>query len=455
MISELRFRGFSEGSVAEEKRRVIVDKMYGRVPNTVPVEVGSVLNGLARRRSLERCGETDFMTVGLCENTGDGQEHPVHTWKHWCDNWNCPVCFSHAAFLAANRISEGFWPVLDRINGELRWGSNRFGARRGEHMTDWARNMGLDGLMGGGLSPSHWTISFSARLEKNKDLGVKRVRRRVNRLLRSWGVGVGGVVIVHLYRLDSVAKKGFDRAKKNGFEGGVWDWARSMGRDFVLEHRVYGPHAHFIGTGWFDTGGLQKYNRGVVMKKINSFGVNRLGQERFFRAVKYALGHACMSFTEGRQGKAYSWVGLFSARYTREVVETEEEPLRCSCCGGRVFAYSGHVLDLAADGETVLGVDLEEFLVRRDTMPDRKELKVVERRFDRFYRDGFMVFPGRSIGIKEPGGCEFCVRILRDVMPGFIDGFRFSRLERGSVVCLSLELSEVLVSRGWARVVKG
>lgn len=304
--------------------------------------------------ALEDCGKVAW--VGVCEHEapGDVASHVRRFGYHNCESLLCPVCFKIAVNRAVGRIMDRL-RFLDGVFNEA--------IGSGGVWSDWAVKHGLDKVRR--LSVSHHVFSVPKSMF-DKDFGELR-SYFCKSILPRFGTAVGGVVVVHQFRLSEACKRLFAEKKKRGLvDGGIFDWVRSMGRDFEALHKRYSPHIHFVGVGRFEASKKIFKKSGWVHKKK---GILR--SEKDIKAcLQYILGHCSVSFREGSQGygQAYSWVGMWHNRVTKKVEEHIESEIALCVCEkkGRIESLPGRVVseEFGSEGEFLL--DWNEVCYSRD-----------------------------------------------------------------------------------------
>ena len=187
--------------------------------------------------------------------------------------------------------------------------------------------------------------------------GLAELRRELYDHLRSAGLRAWAVVF-HPYRVEDWAKAEFAKAKKGGYQGGLWDYIRERGWDrdvSDLNHTgaIYpSPHFHVFGYGYMEQSD-KFYERtgGWVYKNIRTLDTD----EDIYKAIRYALSHGGLILKEkGRQAnQVLTWGGELSYnRFAADKIVISEFA-ECPVCGEPQYMVAPMDLDVVV--ETVDG----------------------------------------------------------------------------------------------------
>jgi hypothetical protein len=106
---------------------------------------------------------------------------------------------------------------------------------------------------------------------------------------------------------------------------------------------IWGPHAHFVGYGYFADSRFILKRTGVFLKVIQDKKDDRRQKRDIVGTLAYELSHVGLWVDgEGEQiGPAYTWVGLMAfCKGGGDVLEKTREPEICEKCGAPVMEYA-------------------------------------------------------------------------------------------------------------------
>jgi len=312
----------------------------GQVSETVPYAPDP-----PKGEQIPYCGR--ITGAAVCEHATleDHGEHRTILYGPHCDRWGCPACYKHPMDRAAQAIGQRMFALVDAFNKEL---GSLYQAGKQARYSQFAIRWGINEFMDHGwrqLKVRH--VVFSPPQDWARDLlrsghrGYDRLKKEAQRQAERIGLGVGGIFIVHPYRLNKQTRRLFARAKDEGFQGGIWDWVRGQGDWW--EYAYLSPHVHFLGVGFFQPSDEFYNETGWTYKtKAPVYGRGKDLIKSIEAVARYIMSHAGAKYNgldTSISGQLISWNGILSNQVARTLKTSIEEEAVCPC-GGKLFRYA-------------------------------------------------------------------------------------------------------------------
>lgn len=320
----------------------------------IPLELIRVGTGKVKVEpdQLGGCGTTRFIV------TCPSKHNPVPMKEH-CNRLACPVCYEAACTAAGKRIAER---TEEAAKARLH--------DRGEKVGD-LKHIVLSLPLFDPENPDLGSSITEADLEAD---GGKKARKKAVSILRKYAKDgyFGGTLILHPWR------------RKHIDDGSECDDPNCQDREHYWH---WGPHFHYLGYGFFQSGDIIYQKTGWIFKRIEE----KDGAERnAYATARYQLTHAgifldrighveerygneTMVGKDAQKGLAYHYVGFMSnSKLGHEVTDHHQEECHCEECQEALREY--HELpDGTADvAQTEAPVHLQWVTVKRWYVVDRR-----------------------------------------------------------------------------------
>lgn len=317
----------------ENGDNIRVNPVSNKLDKLRPFQIGDMsypLVGLDPGRKT--CGHVPEKGVGACPDCGN----TVKVRHLWCYCPSCRVCFKYGAENARScaRIVERLEACMV-LYGEI--------------------GKPLGGVQQVIVSPpQEWALK---RMETVG--GMKYLRTMGYRLMRESGLK-GGHPVFHAFRFEDWAKEAFKVAKKNGYEYGIWEWARENDIAYPGESIYFSPHFHIFGWGFLDNSDVFFKRTGWIYKKkvdAESGNVVYYEGEDLKRAVRYVLTHRSV-ISEPGTGKRLNMcnpIGVLSSHNIGKDENIEHVPDTCDYCNAELEHVEGWVEVQLPDGSYSVG----------------------------------------------------------------------------------------------------